>query len=57
MLDVNKNGKIDPEEDALGELLTENIAEENRENRPLSFIAAVVALLVIAVIAALIFLG
>ena len=57
MIDINKNGKVDPEDEALADIVTDQIVGENKENKPLSLIAVVVALLVVLLIAAIIFLS
>ena len=57
MLDVNKNGKIDPEEEVPGDLMTEEIANENKKNKPLTLIAAVIAVAVLALIVLLLVLS
>ena len=57
MLDINNNGKLDPEEEALEDIITEGMAEENRKTRSLSFIMIIVALIVILLISAIIFLS
>ncbi len=57
MIDINKNGKVDPEDEALADIVTDQIVGENKANKPLSLIAVVVALLVVLLIAAIIFLS
>lgn len=57
MLDVNKNGKIDPEEEVLDDLMTEEIANENKKNKLLTLIAAVIAVAVLALIVLLLVLS
>ena len=57
MLDINNNGKLDPEEEALEDVITEGLAEENRKTRSLSFIMILVALIIILLISAIIFLS
>lgn len=57
MIDINKNGKVDPEDEALADIVTDQIVGENKANKPLSLITVVVALLVVLLIAAIIFLS
>ncbi len=57
MLDINNNGKLDPEEEALEEIMTENLAGNDRKTWSLSLIAVVIALIVILLISAMIFLS
>lgn len=57
MLDINNNGKLDPEEEALEDIITEGMAEENHKTRSLSFIMIIVALIIILLICAIIFLS
>ena len=57
MLDINNNGKLDPEEEALEDVITEGLAEENRKTRSLSFVMILVALIIILLISAIIFLS
>ena len=57
MLDINNNGKLDPEEEALEDIITEGMAEENRKTKSLSFIMILVALIIILLICAIIFLS
>ena len=57
MLDIKNNGKLDPEEEALEDIITEGMAEENRKTKSLSFIMILVALIIILLICAIIFLS
>ena len=57
MLDINNNEKLDPEEEALEDIITEGMAEENHKTRSLSFIMIIVALIIILLICAIIFLS
>ncbi|MBR2677132.1 MAG: hypothetical protein IKE28_09505 [Solobacterium sp.] len=57
MLDINNNGKLDPEEEALEDVITEGLAGESRKTRSLSFIMILVALIIILLISAIIFLS
>ena len=36
MIDINKNGKVDPEDEALADIVTDQIVGENKANKPLS---------------------
>lgn len=55
MLDMNKNGKIDPEEEALADIMAEEIANENRKNKPLTLIAVIIAAVVLLLIIAMLY--
>ena len=60
MLDINENGVIDPEEEALGQLLAEEAGKTNNRKRheKLGGIASILfGILLVIMIAALLFLS
>ena len=54
MLDINRNGKIDPEEDALADIMTEEISYQGKKNRSLIIMGILGGILLVILIAALI---
>ncbi|MBO7703469.1 MAG: hypothetical protein J6S26_03400 [Solobacterium sp.] len=52
MLDINQNGKLDPEEEALEDIMTEKIAADNEQNQKLSVVALSIAVIIIVILIA-----